>query len=57
MPLDEPSGSEYSLNDCVKINSAKVFEVALDEMMSQEGPYSTERLWELYQNIWLVRWR
>ena len=42
-------GLEYSLNDCVKINSAKVFEVALDEMMSQEGPYSTERLWELYQ--------
>ena len=43
------AGVEYRLNDCVKINSAKVFEVALDEMMSQEGPYSTERLWELYQ--------
>ena len=25
-------GMEYSLNDCIKINSAKVFEVAMDEM-------------------------
>ena len=28
-------GMEYSLNDCIKINSAKVFEVAMDEMMSK----------------------
>lgn len=42
-------GLEYTLNDCVKINGAKVFEVALDEMMSGEEPYSTERLWEIYQ--------
>ena len=34
-------GMEYSLNDCIKINSAKVFEVAMDEMMSHKGPYST----------------
>lgn len=43
-------GMEYCLNDCVKINCAKVFEVALDEMM--EGPeesFSTQRLWELYE--------
>lgn len=41
-------GMEYSLNDCVKINCAKVFEVAMDEMMEGEE-YSTQRLWELYQ--------
>lgn len=41
-------GLEYTLNDCVKINCAKVFEVALDEMMEGEGPRSTERLWELF---------
>ena len=29
-------GMEYSLNDCIKINSAKVFEVAMDEMMSHK---------------------
>lgn len=42
-------GLEYTLNDCVKINHAKVFEVALDEMMSGDGPYSTERLWSIYE--------
>lgn len=42
-------GMEYTLNDCVKINAAKVFEVAWDEMMVGDGPYSTERLWELYE--------
>ncbi len=42
-------GMEYCLNDCVKINSAKVFEVAMDEMMSHKGPYSTQLLWDLYQ--------
>lgn len=41
-------GMEYSLNDCVKINCAKVFEVAMDEMMEGDE-YSTQRLWELYQ--------
>ena len=42
-------GMEYCLNDCVKINCAKVFEVAMDEMMAGEGPYSTEKLWEIYE--------
>lgn len=42
-------GLEYTLNDCVKINALKVFEVALDEMMTGSGGYSTQRLWELYQ--------
>jgi formate C-acetyltransferase len=41
-------GLEYTLNDCVKVNNAKVFRVALDEMMSGDGEKSTSRLWELY---------
>ncbi len=41
-------GLEYTLNDCVKVNNAKVFRVALDEMMQSGGERSTERLWELY---------
>lgn len=41
-------GMEYTLNDCVKINCAKVFEVAMDEMMQGAGPYSTQKLWEIY---------
>ena len=30
-------GLEYTLNDCVKINCAKVFRLSLDEMMAGEG--------------------
>lgn len=41
-------GLEYTLNDCVKTNNAKVFRVALDEMMTGDGEKSTKRLWELY---------
>ena len=41
-------GLEYTLNDCVKINAAKVMEVALDEMMASGGPCSTGRLWGIY---------
>lgn len=40
-------GLEYCMNDCVKINVAKVFEVAYYEMM-EENEYSLERLWELF---------
>ena len=42
-------GLEYTLNDLVKINVAKVFEVAFGEMMGEggEGP-SLERLWESF---------
>ena len=40
-------GMEYTLNDCVKTNNAKIFRVALDEMMA-EGERSMQRLWELY---------
>jgi pyruvate-formate lyase len=39
-------GREYPLNDCIKINVAKVFEVALYEMMA-DGERSLDRLWEL----------
>lgn len=42
-------GLEYTLNDLVKINTARVFEVAFDEMMGlPEGEWSVERLWELF---------
>jgi formate C-acetyltransferase len=41
-------GLEYTLNDCVKVNNAKVFRVALDEMMAEGGRKSTARLWDIY---------
>ncbi|MBQ7820797.1 MAG: formate acetyltransferase [Clostridia bacterium] len=41
-------GREFPMNDTVKINVAKVFEVALDEMRG-EGSCSTERLLELFE--------
>ncbi|HCS74983.1 MAG TPA: formate acetyltransferase, partial [Clostridiales bacterium] len=40
-------GLEYPINDCVKINTAKVFEVALNQMRA-ESEYSTTRLYELF---------
>ena len=40
-------GREFPMNDTVKVNIAKVFEVALEEM-KQESDRSTERLYELY---------
>ena len=40
-------GREFPMNDTVKINVAKVFDVALEEMKSEEDK-STERLYELY---------
>ncbi len=41
-------GKEFPMNDTVKINIAKVFSVALDEMKTEENK-STERLYELYK--------
>ncbi len=42
-------GREYTLNDCVKINFAAVFEVAWQEMFSTEGGEpSVARLWERF---------
>lgn len=40
-------GLEYCMNDCVKINVAKVFEVAFQEMMKEKNP-GMERLWDLF---------
>ena len=40
-------GREFPMNDTVKINVAKVFDVALEEMKSEESK-STERLYEIY---------
>ena len=42
-------GMEYTMNDTVKINLAKVFEVAYYEMMDSEGEKSVDKLWELYK--------
>ena len=43
-------GREYTVNDCVKVNLAAVFEVALKEMMSEPGVQpDTGRLWKEYE--------
>lgn len=39
-------GLEYPLNDCVKINVAKIFDLSLREMQQEEKP-STRRLFQL----------
>lgn len=39
-------GREYPMNDCIKINVAKIFEVSFYEMMDS-GDISLDRLWEL----------
>lgn len=39
-------GREFPMNDCIKINVAKVFEVALDEMMERDTAPSLSKLWE-----------
>jgi formate C-acetyltransferase len=42
-------GLEFSLNDCVKINAVKVFEVALWEAMSAESqPLNIAALWDRF---------
>ena len=43
-------GREYTLNDCVKIDLAKVFEVALHEMMDDSSVTpSVEELWRRFE--------
>jgi pyruvate-formate lyase len=43
-------GREYTVNDCVKINFAAVFEVAFNELMADEGtPHCVEELWKRYE--------
>ena len=45
-------GREYTLNDCVKINFARVFEIAWDEMMlAPEMDRSVENLWQFLPGI------
>jgi len=41
-------GLEFPMNDTVKINIAKVFDVAMEEMRHEENK-STDRLFELYE--------
>lgn len=42
-------GMEYTLNDLVKVNMAKVFEVAYNELMAEKSQaWSTEKLWKLF---------
>lgn len=46
-------GKEYPLNDSIKINMAKVFEIAFDEMV-KGSEKSVEKLWELYNEHFAV---
>lgn len=41
-------GLEYTMNDLVKVNMAKVFEIAYYEMMDNARDYSTEKLWTIF---------
>jgi len=42
-------GLEYTMNDLVKINMAKVFEIAYNEMISKTSShFSTQNLWTLF---------
>ncbi|MDR2657990.1 MAG: formate acetyltransferase [Oscillospiraceae bacterium] len=41
-------GLEYTLNDCVKTNNTRIFEVALNEMRHDGQPPSVERLWGIF---------
>ena len=41
-------GREYPMNDCLKINCAKVFEVAFHEMTEDAGTPGLEKLWTLF---------
>ena len=42
-------GMEYTMNDTVKINLARVFEVAWQEFSALEGPKDTETLFALFE--------
>lgn len=42
-------GMEYTMNDTVKINLAKVFEVAYYDMMEASAKPSAEELWKYYR--------
>lgn len=42
-------GKEYALNDLIKINIAKVFEIAFHEMVSNQNDWSTKQLLKLFK--------
>ena len=42
-------GLEYTMNDLVKVNMAKVFEVAYDELQASGAAPSTELLWRGFE--------
>jgi len=44
-------GLEYTMNDLVKVNMAKVFEVALEDMKNdyEQSDYSSHKLFEIYR--------
>ena len=42
-------GVEYCLNDCIKVNLARIFEVAFDELMAADAEPSVEQLWQLFE--------
>lgn len=41
-------GAEYPMNDCVKVNLAKIFEVAFNDMI-ESGEHSTEKLKQTFK--------
>jgi formate C-acetyltransferase len=41
-------GMEYTMNDLVKVNLAKVFEISFQEMMDKKVANSTETLWNIF---------
>jgi pyruvate-formate lyase len=44
-------GREYTVNDCVKVNLARVFEVALGEMLGDaDAAPSMAELWQLFEH-------
>ncbi len=43
-------GKEYTINDCIKINLAKCFEISFEALMAEAGPKTTERLFELFES-------
>jgi len=47
-------GLEYTLNDLVKINLAKVFEVAWNEMLSEASNPGLEELWARFSHHLLI---
>ena len=43
-------GREYSINDCIKINLAKVFEVAFDDVTAHDSTPDVAKLWAKFES-------